>query len=193
MSARVLVIGLDAVNATFLERWADTGQLPHLAALRSRASRFRLDADCMETLPGAIWCDIIFGEPSESHGLFYFFEQFQPDEGLCRPIREAEVDMTRTFWGAANAAGRRCAVVDVPFMPLIAHFNGVQLREFAAHDIWAGPASSPKEMLHEWYERCGTPPLHDHMCDRRVAAAGRATTLNELLTRTRSRRKSCAI
>ena len=190
MSARVLVIGLDSVNATFLERWADAGHLPHLAALRRRASQFQLDAECMETLPGAIWCDIIYGEPAASHGLFYFPEQFRPEEGRVRRIEESEVDMTGSFWGVAGTAGRRCAVVDVPFMPLIPDFNGLQLREFAVHDIWAGPASSPSEMLEELYERCGTPPLHEYMCDRRVAAGGRTTMFNELLARTEIKTKA---
>ena len=185
MPARVLVIGLDSASATFLDRWADAGHLPHLAALRRRASQFQLDAECMETLPGAIWSDVIFGEPSGRHGLFYLPEQFRPDEGHCRPIRASDIDMTRSFWGVASAARRRCAVVDVPFMPLLPDFNGVQIREFAVHDAWEGPASHPPELLGELYARCGDPPLHDHMCDARVAHVGRNGVFEELLTRTR--------
>jgi predicted AlkP superfamily phosphohydrolase/phosphomutase len=184
MPARVLVIGLDAVNATFIDRWVEAGHLPHIAALRRRASAFQLEADCMETLPGAIWTDIAFGEPAERHGLFYFPEQFQPDEGMCRKLAESEADMRKSFWGVASAAGRRCAVVDVPFMPLLPDFNGVQLREFAVHDTWAGPASHPPALLDELYKHCGEPPLHHFMCDHRVATAGRKTIFEELLVRT---------
>ena len=177
------MIGLDAVNATFVDRWVEAGHLPHIAALRRRASAFQLDADCMETLPGAIWTDIAFGEPCWRHGLFYFPEQFQPDEGLCRKLAESEADMGKSFWGVASTAGRRCAVIDVPFMPLLPDFNGVQLREFAVHDTWAGPASHPPALLNELYAQCGEPPLHHLMCDQRVATAGRKTIFEELLVR----------
>jgi len=184
MPARVLVIGLDAVNATFIDRWVEAGHLPHIAALRRRANAFRLDAECMETLPGAIWTDIAFGEPGWRHGLFYFPEQFQPDEGMCRKLAESEADMRKSFWGVASAAGRRCAVIDVPFMPLLPDFNGVQLREFAVHDVWAGPASRPATLINELYASCGEPPLHHFMCDQRVAIAGRKAIFDELLVRT---------
>ena len=184
MPARVLAIGLDSTSATFIDRWAEAGHLPHIAALRRRASEFRLDAECMETLPGAIWTDIAFGEPGWSHGLFYFPEQFQPEEGVCRKLAESEADMRKSFWGVASAAGRRCAVIDVPFMPLLADFNGVQLREFAVHDAWAGPASQPPTLIDELYASCGEPPIHRYMCDHRVATVGRKTLFEELLVRT---------
>lgn len=184
MPARVLVIGLDSVSATFLDRWMDAGHLPHLAALKKRASQFQLDAECMETLPGAIWGDIALGELSGPLGLFYLPDQFLPEEGRCRPLRESEFDITGSFWGVASAAGRRCAVVDVPFMPLLTNFNGVQLREFAVHDIWAGAASDPPSLLDELVAGCGHPPLHDHTCDPRVAEVGRNVLFAELLVRT---------
>jgi predicted AlkP superfamily phosphohydrolase/phosphomutase len=184
LPARLLVIGLDSASATFLDRWGDDGHLPHLSALRKRASQFQLDAECMETLPGAIWSDIALGEPAERHGLFYLPEQFRPEDGRLSPIRESDFDVTRTFWGVASAAGRRCAVIDVPFMPLLPDFNGVQLREFAVHDAWAGPAAHTPALLDELYDSCGHPPLHDHPCDPRVAAVGRNALFSELLTRT---------
>src|SRR6185503_19346640 len=98
--------------------------------------------------------------------------------------RESEFDFTRTFWGAASAAGRRCAVVDVPFMPLLPDFNGAQLREFAVHDVWAGPASNPPALLDELYTSSGHPPLQDRACDHRVAEIGRNAFLAELLSNT---------
>jgi predicted AlkP superfamily phosphohydrolase/phosphomutase len=74
-------------------------------------------------------------------------------------------------------------VIDVPFMPLLEDFNGVQLREFAAHDTWAGPASHPPTLIKELYASCGEPPLHRFMCDHRVATVGRKTIFEELLLR----------
>ena len=180
MPARVLVIGLDSCSATLLDRWADAGHLPHLAALRKRASQFHLDAECMETLPGAIWSEIAFGEPGWRQGQFFHPQQYDPEDSACRPLRESEIDGRRSVWGAASEAGRRCAVVDVPFMPLLTNFNGIQLREFAVHDSWAGAASSPAALIDELHTRHGKSPLHSFTCDRRIPIVGRTKLYEEL-------------
>src|SRR6185503_6702161 len=54
MSARVLVIGFDACEASLVRRWAAEGKLPNFAALVRASRTFQLD-NPMETLPGAIW------------------------------------------------------------------------------------------------------------------------------------------
>ena len=42
MPARVVVIGLDATEATLIERWASEGELPAFAALIAETTCFRL-------------------------------------------------------------------------------------------------------------------------------------------------------
>ena len=60
MSARVLVIGLDAAEATLIERGAAQGYLPALAELTHGGTVYRLK-NPMETLPGAIWPELTTG------------------------------------------------------------------------------------------------------------------------------------
>jgi predicted AlkP superfamily phosphohydrolase/phosphomutase len=60
MSARVLVIGLDAAEATLIEQWASEGLLPTFAQLIARSKRFVL-GNSLETLPGAIWPELSTG------------------------------------------------------------------------------------------------------------------------------------
>jgi predicted AlkP superfamily phosphohydrolase/phosphomutase len=182
MPASVLAIGIDSCSATLLERWADAGHLPHFAAFRQSAADFRLRADCMETLPGAIWGDITSGEPAWRHGQYYQFDQWYPEEGLCRPLHEAEIAAGRTFWAVAATAGRRCAVVDAPFMPIIEDFPGIQIREYAVHDHWAGAAARPASLLDRISSRDGQQRLAG-WCDARVGEVGRGAVCRELLGR----------
>jgi predicted AlkP superfamily phosphohydrolase/phosphomutase len=187
VSANLLVIGLDAASATLLDRWADTGHLPHFARLRSQASQIRLDAACMETLPGAIWSDIALGEPAHRHGCYYHPGQFFPSEGVSRFVTTEEIGGDRLFWSTASRAGRRCAVVDVPFVPLLPDFNGVQIRELAVHDLAYGTASEPPGILEEALARHGRPAHYDEACDRSVGRRGRTALIDTLAKRARSK------
>ena len=57
MPAKVLVLGLDAAEATLIERWAAAGELATFADLTRRGAVFRLD-NPLETLPEAIWHEL---------------------------------------------------------------------------------------------------------------------------------------
>lgn len=183
MSAKVLAIGLDAANATLIERWADRGLLPNIARLRAAGTSFRLNADCMETLPGAIWSDISYSMPAHRHGLYYHPEQFFPAEGVLRRVREDELVGERMFWHAAARQGLRCVVVDVPFMPLIPDFNGVQLRELAIHDLHFGVSGSPAGIVDELRSRHGPIPMQGEYCDIKAESEGRESVYRALLAR----------
>jgi len=191
MSARVLAIGLDAASATLVGRWTDRGYLPNIAALRKRAAVFRLDAECMETLPGAIWSDISYGEPAQKHGHFYHPTQFSPRSGMPSPLRDEEIVSEHLFWQAASDQGLRCAVVDVPFMPLLSGFNGVQIRELAIHDHAFGFKSSPPEVMEDFVARYGEPPMHGRTCDIAAEVEGR-TVVSQMLRR-RARYKTSVL
>ena len=183
MPAKTLVIGLDSINATLLERWADRGCLPNVAALRARASVFRLDAACMDTLPGAIWSDIIYGQDSARHGLYFHPEQLDVQTGLTRRVPQDQLLADRTVWRTASTAGRRCAVVDVPFMPLVPDDNCVQVREYAVHDISYGFGTAPPELGAELVARHGEPPLHSKSCDTEYERKGTEFICRALLER----------
>ena len=60
MPARILAIGLDAAEATLIERWAEEGWLPAVARLGADGTSWDL-ANSLETLPGAIWPEITSG------------------------------------------------------------------------------------------------------------------------------------
>jgi predicted AlkP superfamily phosphohydrolase/phosphomutase len=160
--AQLLVIGLDAAEATLIEQWAAEGLMPTFAELASRAEPVRL-GNPMETLPGAIWPEIVNGVSGGKEARFFHSRKLHTGEAGFRRIEEDEVDGTRSYFAAASAAGKRVAVFDLPQAVHVEGLNGVQLVEWGVHDRSFGTVSEPPGLLGEIVERYGAYPVDD--CD----------------------------
>ena len=182
MTARLLFVGLDAAGAPLLERWAKAGDLPNLARLQRESTSVALDSP-MEALPGAIWGEITQGRPGHVEGQFFHYGQAFPEEGAIRRLRESDIDAGHHLWADCSRAGLRCAVVDVPFQAFVPDFNGVQLREWAQHDLWLGPKSDPAPLFGELAARFGPIPMLEQRCDALVHRDGRRALLQALKAR----------
>ncbi|MBZ5611811.1 MAG: alkaline phosphatase family protein [Acidobacteriia bacterium] len=163
MSARVLVIALDAAEATLIECWASQGLLPAFAKLIACSRRFVLK-NSLETLPGAIWPELSTGISCGRIPHYFHPRQLHSGEAVVRPIAEDEVDPENYFWAQASRAGRRVAVVDVPQTVPASGLNGIQLLEWGLHDRNFRIQSHPPELLDEIHVRFGTHPVLD--CDQ---------------------------
>ncbi|MDJ0945872.1 MAG: alkaline phosphatase family protein [Kiloniellales bacterium] len=191
MTARLLFVGFDAAGAPLLERWAEAGDLPNLARLRKDATSIVLDTP-METLPGAIWTEIVQGRPCHVESQFFHYGQAFPEEGAIRRLRESDIDPDHQVWADCSRADLRCAVVDVPFQAFLPDFNGIQLREWAQHDLWLGPKSDPEPLFEELSARFGPIPMHEQRCDVLVHREGRAALLQALTARARCKTEMLA-
>lgn len=158
MSARVLVIGLDATEATLLEKWAAEGELPNIARLTREGAIGRLD-NPMETLPGAIWPEIVSGRSGGKTGLFYHPAQIHTGEAVLRWTEHDEVDPRDNYWSVASEAGRRVCVIDQVQAVLNSNLNGVQVLEWALHDRTFGERCHPAELMDEINARYGPHPV----------------------------------
>ncbi|MEO8291388.1 MAG: alkaline phosphatase family protein [Gaiellaceae bacterium] len=158
MPARVLVIGLDAAEATLLERWAAAGELPAFARLTERGAVARLE-NSLETLPGAIWPELTTGISGGKTAQFYHPRQLHTGEASLRPLEPDEVSAFHYYWTRAAAAGRRVAVVDQPQTIIHPGQNGIMLTEWGLHDRNFATASDPPELLDEIRERWGDHPV----------------------------------
>jgi predicted AlkP superfamily phosphohydrolase/phosphomutase len=162
MSARILVIGLDAAEATLIEAWASQGLLPNFAMLASDSAVYHLD-NSLETLPGAIWPELVSGRSSGQVPLYYHPRQVRSGEASYRPIEAQEVDANDYFWVQASRAGRRVAVVDMPQTVPFPDLNGIQLMEWGLHDRNFSIASTPPALIDEIHARYGRHPIT--LCD----------------------------
>ncbi len=162
MPARVVVIGLDAAEATLLEQWADEGFLPTLAHLRKHGATSRLD-NSLETLPGAIWPELTTGRSAGKLALFYHPAQLHTGEARTRPVTADDYDASTFYWNVASRAGRRVAVIDQPHAVGFGGLNGIQIIEWGLHDRHFNVATQPPELLKEVRARYGDHPINS--CD----------------------------
>lgn len=162
MPARVMVIGLDAAEATLIERWAADGALPGFAELTARGGVCRL-ANSLETLPGAIWPEIESGRSCGKLPLYYHPVQLHTGEARLRPILAEEIDPGDYYWAIASRAGRRVAAIDMPQAVRCAGLNGVQIMEWGMHDRNFAIASEPPSLIEEVRARHGDHPIA--VCD----------------------------
>ena len=133
MPARVIVIGLDAAEATLVERLSAEGRLPTFARLAAEGSVARL-GNSLESLPGAIWPELTTGRSGGKLGHFFHPLQLHTGETRLRRIEADEVDTSDYYWTIASRHGRRVAVVDQPQTVLTPEVNGIHLLEWGLHD-----------------------------------------------------------
>ena len=182
MPARVLFLGFDSMSASLTERWAAAGHLPAFAALRARSRAFSL-ANYMDSLPGSIWTDIPTGRPPSVHGQFYHPSQYFSAEGALRQLEETDFDPDLYLWSDCHRAGLRSAVIDVPFLVFQDGFSGVQIRDFASHDVLYGFRAEPAERYGDLPRRYGPIPVHGEMCDALAERVGGRGVREGLLRR----------
>jgi predicted AlkP superfamily phosphohydrolase/phosphomutase len=179
MSARVCVIGLDAAEATLIERWAADGVLPTFRRLARTGAVARL-ANCLETLPGSIWPELTTGRSGGRVGRFYHSRKLHTGETRFRPISADEVDTSQYYWSVASAAGRRVAVIDQPQAALRRGLSGIQIAGWGGHDRPFAAESEPGPLLTEIRSRFGVYPVAS--CDTRdKTVEGYRTLLHDLL------------
>ena len=135
----------------------DAGTLPVLAGLRR-------DGICedVETLPGfgdgATWPSVVTGLNPARHGR-YFRRQFKP-RSYRRVLFSTDVDLiAEPFWTTLSRAGRRVAILDVPYARLDQDINGLLLVDWLIHDRYGEPRSWPRGFAADVIERLGDDPL----------------------------------
>jgi predicted AlkP superfamily phosphohydrolase/phosphomutase len=158
MSARVLVIGLDAAEATLLERWAASGELPAFARLAEQGAVARL-GNSLETLPGAIWPEITTGVSGGRTAQYYHPRQIHSGETALRKLEPEDIARFPHYWSYVSDAGLRVAVVDQPQTLIAKGLNGFMVTEWGLHDRNFAIASDPPEVMEEIRERWGDHPV----------------------------------
>ena len=158
MSAKVLVIGLDAAEATLLEKWAASGELPAFGRLTEQGAVARL-GNSLETLPGAIWPELTTGVSGGRTAQYYHPRQLRSGETALRKIEPEEAAAFPHYWAYVSDAGLRVAVVDQPQTVIHPDLNGAMMTEWGLHDRNFGTASDPPELLEEILARWGEHPV----------------------------------
>jgi predicted AlkP superfamily phosphohydrolase/phosphomutase len=156
--ARQLVIGLDAMEWTLVEKWAAAGGLPTFRRLMREGLQARLITPA-DSLPDMVWTTFSFGvNPGKVEK--YFYVQYDPVTARLRYAADSEMRGT-PFWEYLSRAGRRIGVVDVPHLPFREIDGGFVVMNWGAHDNKGVLAASPRSLIAEIRERFGAHPVGD--------------------------------
>lgn len=160
MTARVLLIGLDSADALLIERWAEQGHLPCLAALRRDGLWSRLGTTA-EIMHVSAWPTIYTGVTPGRHGLYHAYQVRAGDQRIHRA--EPTWLARPPFWKHLDDAGRRCIVLDAFMDAPLPGFRGLHLLEYGTWTWFGAPGSSPVGLRDEILRRFGPYPGPEHM------------------------------
>lgn len=108
---RVLIIGWDGASLDLLKPWADSGELPHLAALLERGASGRLESVVPIVSPAA-WTSMLTGVQPETHRVFGFVH---PEAGTNHPKLTSAFDrQAPALWEILSEAGIDSSFLWVP-------------------------------------------------------------------------------
>ena len=152
---KLLLIGLDAAEASLVERWTDDGSLPALRALRTGGTWGRLSTSA-RYLTGSPWPTFYTGRPPSDHGIYHDFQWRQERMAFAAP--GADWLPVQPFW--RRIEGDVQAVVhDVPMTPGTEPFSGLEVTGWGSHDKLVPPQTYPPELLAEVHRRFGESPI----------------------------------
>ena len=128
MTAKVLLVGLDAADHRLVETWADAGRLPTIQRLRRQGLRGTLRSP-----PGlgddAAWMSFATGLGPGWHGRFFW----QRWDGSAFVPHGRDAGFPAPFWEQLADRGLRVAVIDVPKSPLGRVGDGLVVADWMPH------------------------------------------------------------
>ncbi len=156
---RQLLIGLDAMEWSLVQQWAEAGLLPTFQHLIEQGARVEL-ASTAAQLPDTVWSAIYSGM-NPGHFAKYFYVQYDAVTGDLKMMDDDAIGAT-PFWRYLTEAGRRVCVLDVPKYP-VSRMDGVYLANWGTHATKTARASHPPSLLQEIDQRFGPHPVGE--CD----------------------------
>ncbi len=163
MTARVLVVGLDAGDPATVRALAAAGRMPVLARLLAEGAQHPVTEPRGGTYPAERWTSMVTGVGPATHG-YSTWARYDTGRDGDHAIELDPAGVPRV-WDVLSAAGRRVAVLDVPRQPP-ADVNGTFLFEWASHDRTVGMETSPASLVEELESRFGEHALAAARTDR---------------------------
>jgi predicted AlkP superfamily phosphohydrolase/phosphomutase len=166
MSRSVIVIGFDSLDPDLLRKWADAGELPTFASLFKSTPWARV-ANPVGFESGGAWMALMTGVSPDQHGVYDAFYRFNPRTYKIDTIAPPAVGWP-SIWSRASHAGRRVAVIDVPYDFVDPDINGIHVCDWLVHvsSGWGGPGSNSDAALRQIRADYGLNPI---TCENRCA------------------------
>jgi predicted AlkP superfamily phosphohydrolase/phosphomutase len=157
--AKVVVLGLDGATFDLILPWVQSGQLPHFARLLSQGISGRLRSTIPPMSPPA-WNSFMTGTNPGKHSI-YDFTGRKPYSYETHFIN-ASWRRAPTIWHHLSQAGKRVAVLSVPFTYPPEKINGIMVSGMDAPGV-AGlvdrSATYPPELFDDLNSNVGDYPM----------------------------------
>ena len=160
MTARLIMIGLDAADTGLIERWISEGAMPRLAELKARGLMKRLISPIGSSDDG-LWASFQYGLTLAEHGRYHWGTPL-PNNSLEMAYKNEK--RYKPFWSNFIGDNFRKAILDIPKCAAPQKLNGIHLADWLVHGRYFGqPTSYPPELANEVVERFG--PALPSRCD----------------------------
>ena len=165
---KMLVIGVDGAEPGLFEDWMASGDMPNLARLKERSLKGRT-SNPYALEAGSVWptfhTGLVPGHQPQHDAQRYFDRDTYTYNWL-------ELDAVEpSIWQHLSAQGKRCLVINAPFVRLDPTLNGAMILDWASHVAANGQEmefqTHPPELKDEILALVGTDPTHGIPCDRR--------------------------
>ncbi|MGD8495713.1 MAG: alkaline phosphatase family protein [Gemmatimonadales bacterium] len=157
---RLIMIAMDAAEATLVERWIADGSLPNLERLRERGASGRLESPA-QFLNAAAWPTFVAGIGPARNGIYNYLLWDPDDLSYVRP--GPELPDLPPFWRrAARECGLRSIVLDVPYVYPAEEFEGLELHGWAGHYKLVPTFTLPPEWLDQVQREFGEAPIEGY-------------------------------
>lgn len=130
---RVLAVGIDAAEPSFVRELIEQGELPVLKGLLGQGAWLRVDSGA-HFGSGSVWPTFVTGRDAAEHGIYGEWGWRPESMSLAR----YSGDGLRPFWEPLADDGLSVGVLDVPFGPLVGFKRGFEISEWGAHDTLEG-------------------------------------------------------
>jgi predicted AlkP superfamily phosphohydrolase/phosphomutase len=151
----VVALGLDAVEASLVEKLIAEGRMPHLARLREHGVSAAVSSRPAGFL-SMVWPTFSTGQTLGAHA-WYFNKLWDAERQSLRYVDPSWMPV-RPFWDDLDR-GFRCAILDVPFAhPSGDLENGAFLNGWQAHDDF-GKYAFPPELGAALKRKFGKPAM----------------------------------
>ena len=184
---RLIMIAMDAAEASLVERWMAEGVLPNLARLRERGAWGRLESPA-SFLNAAAWPTFVAGMGPARNGIYNYLI-WDPDT-LSYERPGPDLPDLPPFWRrAADECGVRTIALDIPYVYPAEDFDGLELHGWAGHYKLVPTFTLPPSWLKTVHRKFGEAPIEGYgpgilpvrkyfeLRDKLVAASRRATDM----------------
>ena len=129
---RVLVLGLDGVPKSLIERLARDGTMPFIGELFNGGTLHRLRS-CLPEVSNVNWSSFMSGANPGRHGIFGFTD-LKPNSYTMRFPSFPDLKAV-TMWDTLGAAGKRCLVLNQPATYPVRAIPGIVVAGFVVVEL----------------------------------------------------------